>query len=231
MGKITLRFFEFSFLVHSADRLTILFPASEHGLVLKHKGRTFPVKFGANLELRNGKGESLPPGKTTLSEFYKKRVPEVNFVEGKNLSIDPDKIKLEKPPVPTLNAKLHVSGGELDGLPCSLPAYRDKEYMFSANKSKVTDIVEFYLDGAKGATYRLFMNGVAVRTIDDNDVLEFNNADLLGATQKGFFDLSEYVALLKGAMDTDVPEPTPVGAAVSSDGIDNVCANARLELP
>lgn len=230
MGKITLRFFEFSFLVHSADRLTVLFPSAAHGLLLKFKGRVFPVPFGAHLELRDGSHNPLPLAAPTLTADYVTRVPEVNFVEGANYTIAPSVIDPAAPTAASLNAKLHLSGGQLDALECSLPQYRGNSYQFTARQSEVTDTIEFSLSGARGSTYHLFMNGADVLTIEDTDVVEFNNADVLGAPATGFFDLGEYVNLLQAALKVTVPQPTLAGGAIAA-GIDNVCLGARLQLP
>lgn len=238
MGKITIRFYEFSFLVHSADRLTILFPEPEHRLVLKitgrlfPDGRLFPVPSGTTLELRDSNGQSLPLKATEMTEYYKKRMLDVSDIEPVKFTIDEKKIDPKERPKDTVAAKLHLSGGELDGLPCSIEYYRDKEYEFGSKKKKsmITDLVEFTLKAAQGTTYQLFMNDKFLRTIDDNDVLEFNNADLLGASKRAFHDMAEYVKLLKSAAELEIAVPGPAGPAVRADGIDNVCANARLQL-
>lgn len=230
--EIVLKYF--GLFVRHAGGVTVVFPASNHTLLLDVDGRTMPVQGGCNIEIEGPDGQVLA-GTKTAERDYDEFMVDVAVAEGRSIVVPAALIDRATPPDPSqVNGRCFLSGGTIVGEACSIRSYREP-WKFAHTTHKVTDTVRWQHDVKPGETFRLIVNrsqafGGEAYTADlrSGSTVTLHNEDNVGAPSSSFVGFDEYEKLL--ALVNVRPGAAPVYTGIHPKGWLRVCAHAGITI-
>ncbi len=230
--EIVLKYF--GLFVRHGGGLTVVFPASNHTLLLDVDGKTLPIQPGCDIEIEGPDGQVLA-GTRPDERDYEEYMVDIAEAEGTPVAVPPNLIDPGTPPDPTrVNGRCFFSGGTVIGDPCSIRKYT-KPWRFAHTTHKVTDTVRWTHEVKPGESFTLIVNRTqalagAAFTVDlrPGSIVTLRNEDNIGGPTASFVGLHEYERLL--AFVGMHPSATPVYTGTVDLGWLRVCAHAGITI-
>jgi hypothetical protein len=229
MGTVKVELFEYALFVNHAKGMTVIFPEANHVLMVEGPGGTFPVTRGADMEM-------MGPGGTPLDDAAPSELPGYGqYVLDLQAAMGPPKIDVAlslytsaSVDPASINGRLLLKGGRINGLPCSVPEKRVR-YTFPNGQFTVTDTAVFEMDIPDGEVAQLRINTTFI-DVEDGTTIRIHNGDGLGCPPKDFWALDEFVTLAKFGGYSSVTAPTAANSPFSPQGPTNICLDARIRV-